>query len=111
MFRATENAVKQIQKAAKESNIENIVLRVAAKTNQDGSIEYGMGFDESKDTDIKIPYADIEIVIDQPSNEILEDASMDFVELEPGKFDFVFLNDLDPNYSPPKKDKKDKKVK
>ena len=108
MFKVTENAVKQIQKAGKESNIENLVLRVAAKNNQDGSIEYGMGFDEAKDTDIKVAYDDVEIVIDIPSNELLEDASMDFVELEPGKFDFIFLNALDPNYTRPKKEKKEK---
>lgn len=106
MFKATENAVKQFRKSAKESDTESLVLRIAAKTNQDGSIEYGMGFDEYKEADIKIPYDDIEIVIDPPSNELLEDATIDFVELTPGEFNFIFMNPLDPNYMPPKKKKK-----
>jgi iron-sulfur cluster assembly protein len=108
MFSITENAVKIIKEAAKQSNIETLILRIAAKNNQDGSIEYGMGFDESKDTDIKIPYDDVEIVIDPTSNELLEEATMDYVELEPGQFNFIFMNPLDPNYKPPKKKKTDK---
>lgn len=105
MFSITENAAKQIKEAAKQSNIETLILRIAAKANQDGSIEYGMGFDESKDTDIKIPYEDVEIVIDTSSNELLEEAIMDYVELKPGEFNFIFMNPMDPNYKAPKKDK------
>ena len=108
MFSITENAAKQIHTTAMESNIETLILRIAAKTNQDGSIEYGMGFDEAKDGDIKIPYEDIEIVIDTASNELLDEAAMDYVELEPGKFDFIFINPSDPGYTPPKKGKKNK---
>ncbi|MCK4950768.1 MAG: iron-sulfur cluster assembly accessory protein [Gammaproteobacteria bacterium] len=108
MFSITENAAKQIHVAAKESNIETLVLRIAAKINQDGSIEYGMGFDEIKDGDTKIPYGDIDIVIDLASKDALDDASMDYVELEPGQFDFIFMNPIDPTYVPPKKDKKSK---
>lgn len=108
MFSITDNAAEQIHAAAKESNIETLVLRIAAKTNKDGGIEYGMGFDELKDGDIKVPYEDIEIVIDPGSNELLEYASMDYVELEPGQYNFIFMNPLDTNYTPPEKKKKKK---
>ncbi len=108
MFSITENAAKQIHAAAKESNIETLVLRVAAKINQDGSIEYGMGFDEVKEGDTRTTYEDIEIVIDLASKDILDDASMDYVELEPGQSNFIFMNPMDPNYIPPKKEKKKK---
>ena len=99
MFSITENAARQIHTSAKESNIETLILRMAAKTNKDGSIEYGMGFDELKEGDIKITCEDIEIVIDPNSNELLEYTSMDYVELEPGQFNFIFQNSLDPNCS------------
>jgi len=46
------------------------------------------------------------IFIDPQSHELLEDATLDFVELEPGQFNFIFMNPLDPNYSPVKKSQK-----
>ena len=105
MFSITEKAAKQIKDAAKQSKTETMILRIAAKSNQDGSIEYGIGFDENKETDIKIQYDDVEIVIDPTSNELLEEATMDYVELEPGQFNFIFMNPLDPHYKAPKKEK------
>ena len=34
---------------------------------------------------------------------MLRGATLDFVELEPGDFQFIFLNPNDPNYVPPVK--------
>ena len=103
MFKITDSAAEQIKKAAVQAQAEGMPLRVAAKANSDGSIEYGMGFDEERENDIKIVHGDVVILIDPTSNDLLDDASMDFVELEPGQFEFIFLNPLDPNYSPPRK--------
>lgn len=104
MFKFTDSAAEHIRQSASRAN-EQPVLRVAAKTNSDGSIEYGMGFDEIKEGDIKVQNSDVTVVIDPVSIEILDDTTMDFVELEEGKYNFIFLNPLDPNYTPVKKTK------
>ena len=106
MFQITPEAARQIEDQSKASNAEEMVLRIAAKTNQDGSFEYGMGFDEVKEHDFKMNLHGIVIVIDPQSHELLEDATLDFVEIEPGQFNFIFMNPLDPNYSPVKKSQK-----
>lgn len=106
MFTVTEAAAEQIVKSKLQSDAGDMDLRIAAKTNSDGSIEYGMGFDHAKEDDVKIPCkGDISILIDPVSNELLDEAVMDFVEMDAGQFHFIFLNPLDPNYIPPKKSK------
>ncbi len=103
MLTITETAAKQILEQVKQSGATGMVLRVAAKTNQDGSFDYGMGFDEEKEGDVKTSQHKVNIVMDTQSAELLDDASMDYVELEEGQYHFVFSNPLDPNYMPPKK--------
>ena len=103
MLIITEAAAKQITEQIKQSDAHGLVLRVAAKTNEDGSFDYGMGFDEAKEEDIKSSQHDVDIVMDLQSAELLEDATMDYVELEQGQFHFIFSNPIDPNYIPPKK--------
>jgi iron-sulfur cluster assembly protein len=106
MFTITEAALEQIRQAIQQSEAQGLALRIAAKSNQDGSIEYGMGFDEASEADTRVSNGDVEIVMDPPSSELLEEATMDFVEMEPGHMRFIFLNPLDPHYVPPKKGKK-----
>jgi len=102
MFQFTDSAAEHIKQSASQAN-EQPVLRVAAKTNSDGSIEYGMGFDESNEKDAKIQNNGATVIIDPVSIEILEDTTLDYVEIEQGKYNFIFMNPLDPNYTPVKK--------
>ena len=106
MLTITEAAAKHIIEQAKQTDAHNLVLRVAAKTNQDGSFDYGLGFDEIKEKDIKTNQHNVDVVMDLHSAELLEDATMDYVELEQNQYHFVFLNPLDPNYTPPPKKNK-----
>ena len=46
MFTVTPEAAKQIELAVQNSDAQDMALRIAAKRNPDGSVEYGMGFDE-----------------------------------------------------------------
>ena len=103
MLAITEAAAKIIAQQHKETNAGTMFLRLAAKANEDGSIEYGMGFDEANDQDIKIKQFDIEVIVDTQSSELLDEATMDYVEIEDGQFHFIFSNPLDKNYVPPKK--------
>jgi len=101
MIKVTEQAAKQIKLSAKQGKAEGMPLRIAATRNEDDSIHYGMGFDDSKEDDISITSSDVEIIVSPVSAELLKDTVLDFVELEPGKHQFIFMNPNDPSYSAP----------
>lgn len=97
MFHLTPAAAGQIRQAAKAHNHEGVApcLRVAAKL-EDGEIAYGMGFDEERENDAVIEVEGITILIAPPSQPLLSGATLDFVELRPGEFQFIFINPNDP---------------
>ena len=101
MIKVTPAAATQIKLSAEQGKTEGMSLRIAATLNDDKSIHYGMGFDENKADDVKVEAGDIEIIVSAASAELLKDTTIDFVELEPDKFQFIFMNPNDPNYSPP----------
>ncbi len=101
MITVTPAAATQIKISADQGKAEGMSLRIAASRNDDNSIHYGMGFDDSKADDIIVKAADIEIIVSATSAELLKDTVIDFVELEPEKFQFIFMNPNDPNYKPP----------
>lgn len=91
MFTVTTQAAVQIAKAAEESNAQGMALRIAAKITPEG-LELGMGFDEPRIEDMEIVCpAGVNVLIGPKSWEILKGATMDYVELEPGRFGFVFI--------------------
>ncbi len=97
----TEAAAKQIAEAAKQVEMQGMTLRIAAKRKQDGSIDYAMGFDEAKQNDDRIEVSGINIVVAATSSELLNGMTLDYVELESGTTEFIFLNPNDPHYIPP----------
>lgn len=101
MIKVTEEAARQIKLSAKQGKAEGMSLRIAATRNEDNSIHYGMGFDDSKEDDIAVTSEDVEIIVSPVSAELLKDTVLDFVELEPGKHQFIFMNPNDPAYTPP----------
>ena len=101
MITITPAAAAQIKLSAEQGKTEGMSLRIAASRNDDNSIHYGMGFDDSKEDDVTVPAEDIEIIVSASSAELLKNTTIDFVELEPNKFQFIFLNPNDPNYKPP----------
>ena len=101
MIKVTNEAAKQIQLSAQQGKTESLPLRIAAKKNEDGSIHYGIGFDENKEGDIAVTSEGIKIIVSALSADLLKDTTLDFVEIEPGKNQFIFMNPNDPGYSPP----------
>jgi iron-sulfur cluster assembly protein len=101
MITITPAAAAQIKLSAEQGKTEGMSLRIAASRNDDNSIHYGMGFDDSKEDDVTVPAEDIEIIVSASSAELLKNTTIDFVELEPNKFQFIFMNPNDPNYKPP----------
>ena len=104
MIKVTPEAAKQIQISAQQGKTENLPLRIAATKNDDGSIHYGMGFDDNKDNDIAVNSEGINVIVSPDSAELLKDTTLDFVELEPGKNQFIFMNPNDPSYTAPSDD-------
>lgn len=100
----TETAAEQIKKAALESQVDDLPLRLAASKQADGSLHYGMGFDDVGNTenkDYQYESNGVKIVVAESSHALLVGTTIDYVELEPKQFHFVFLNPNDPNYKPP----------
>jgi iron-sulfur cluster assembly protein len=90
MLSLTPSAATQIRHAAAGAGSAEWALRVAAKRESDGSITFGMGFDEPREGDMPLQVQGVNLVIAPPSQPMLEDIVLDFVELEPGQFNFIF---------------------
>lgn len=101
MIKVTPAAASQIKLSAQQGNSEGMALRIAASKNDDDTIHYGMGFDENKEGDIAVTSEEINIIISPISAELLKNTTLDFVEIEPGKKQFIFMNPNDPEYTPP----------
>lgn len=100
MITLTPEAAKQIRIAAEQGGMDNLALRLAARPSQQGGLEYGMGFDESSDDDLSFDCEGVTVVFEPQYGPMLSGAVIDFVEIEPGQFNFIFMNPNDANYMP-----------
>ncbi|MDP3086525.1 MAG: hypothetical protein Q8N44_22880 [Rubrivivax sp.] len=91
MFSLTATASAEILAAAQRSDAAGLGLRIAARQVADGSIEYGMGFDEERDDDEPLRFGGLTVLLGSPSTPLLDGTTLDYVELAPGQFDFVFV--------------------
>ena len=92
MFTLTSAAAQQIRQAAQGSGAENMALRVAARRMPDGGLDYGMGFDEASEQDMRLMIEDVAVVLAEHHAKLLDDTVLDFVEIEPGEFNFIFID-------------------
>ena len=92
MFTLTRAAARQIQLSASAGGAQDMALRVAAKALSDGSLDYGMGFDDANDDDMKLVVEGVAVLIAPAYQELLDATVLDFVELEPGEFNFIFMD-------------------
>jgi len=90
MFTLTPAAARQIQQVARDTGADQLALRVAARREADGSIDYGMGFDDVGSSDTRLLLQDVPVLIAAHHVDLLEDTVLDFVESEPGEFNFIF---------------------
>lgn len=101
MMTITKQAAKQIRTTAREGDMEELALRIAASRKPDGAIEYVIGFDEIGVKDVLLNANGIDVVIANEHKALLNGMTIDFVELEPANFQFIFLNPNDPTYRQP----------
>lgn len=91
MFALTPAASRQIQESALATGAQEMALRIAARPGTDGATEYGMGFDDPTEEDLKLDLGGISVVIADDSQELLAATVLDYVELNPGEFNFIFM--------------------
>jgi iron-sulfur cluster assembly protein len=101
MFKVTPRAAEQVIEAAEQGGTTGMVLRLAAQQRPDGSIDYRMGFDEGTEDDIRFSSEGVQVVMAPEYVPLLDDATLDFVELEDGDSQFIFLNPKDATYVEP----------
>ena len=97
MITVTPPAAAQILQSAGGAG-----LRLAARLDDKGVIEYGMGFDEQVDGDEKVVSNGVTILVSPGSVELLTGATLDYVEINPGEWRFIFINPNDPSHKAPK---------
>ena len=102
MITVSPAAAEQIRKSAKQNNSEGMCLRVAARITPDEALDYGLGFDEEREGDLKNTSEGIDIIVAPNSADLVHGMHIDFVELETGEQNFIFQNPNDPAHKPPK---------
>ena len=89
-FQVTSAAAQEILAAAGRSGAAGMALRVAARHTPDG-IAYGMGFDEAAPDDEVAVFDGLTVLIAEPSRPLLAQTVLDYVELDAGGRDFIFV--------------------
>jgi iron-sulfur cluster assembly protein len=90
MISISPTAAERIRMAARESGADTPVLRVAVRRLDDGTLDYGMGFDQSRPGDVSLEIDGIVVVVARQSQDLVAGTHIDFVEIEPGDFRFIF---------------------
>ena len=104
MISLTSAAIEQIKLSGNEGNPGAQPIRIAIKEQDDGSFHYAMGFDEQRlPGDTFLNFDGVDLVVSTGSKGLAEGMTIDYVALEPGKFEFIFLNPNDPTFVPPQK--------
>lgn len=90
-FQMTAAAAREILAAAERSGAAGMALRVAARPAADGSLAWGMGFDEPAADDEVTVVEGLTVLVGAGSSASLAQAMLDYVELDSGERDFVFV--------------------
>jgi len=102
MITITPEAATQIRQSAQQTGAQDVTLRIAARLDDKGVIEYGMGFDDKAEGDTQVVSEGINVLISPGSVELLTGATLDYVEINPGERQFIFVNPNDPSHKPPR---------
>lgn len=95
MISLTKEAAEQIRTSAAQSGADNLGLRIAARVNDAGMLEFGMGFDEERSNDAAVDSWGVTLLINAQSKPYLDDVTIDFAEVNPGESRFIFTKASD----------------
>ena len=94
MISVTPTAAEQILSSAREGGTEDMPLRVAVTSQQDGSFHYAMGFDDNKHEGDQVFQSEgITIIVAPHSMDKLTGTVIDYVDIE-GKMEIIFIMKL-----------------
>lgn len=99
MITVTPEAAAQVRQSAEAGNAQNMSLRIAARREQDGTFVYGMGFDDAGTDDTSFVSEGISLLVANSMKDLLDGATLDFVEIGPGDRRFIFINPNDPAHA------------
>lgn len=99
MITITPAAAQQILKSFPDD--QNTVLRIAVKQKPNGDFHYIMGLDEAKPEDTRFLSNEVKIAVSPDHVPLMDKMEIDYVELKPGSFNFIFKNPNDPKYKKP----------
>lgn len=94
-FSVTPAAAQEILAAAVRSDLAGMALRIAARPGNEG-VDYGMGFDDQAEGDAVGVFDGLTVLIGPSSQPLLDGLVLDFVEIDPGRRDFVFMPEEEP---------------
>lgn len=101
MISVTPEAAEQIARSAGQAGAGG-GLRIAARLGDKGAIEYGMGFDDAAEGDTQVQSSGVTLLVSAASAQLLEGATLDYVQINPGEWRFIFINPNDPSHKPPR---------
>ena len=104
MISLSDSALEQMKHSATQGDMGDLPLRIAIKEQDDGSFHYAMGFDKQRlPGDTFLNFDGVNLVVSTGSKDLAEGMTIDYVELEAGKAEFIFLNPNDPTFVAPRK--------
>lgn len=96
MLSITDNAARQIKQASLDAGAEGMALRIAAhRDDTSDEMHYGIGFDEEREHDEEIHSNGLTLLVSPLSRDALEDLIIDYVEVAPGDYRFIFYRESD----------------
>ena len=101
MCSVTRAAAKRIRRSAVSGDTEELALWIAASRAGDGGIGYRMGSDDACAEDTLLSTNGVDVVIAAADKALLNAAVLDYVEMEPGDYRFIFPNPNDPHHRLP----------
>jgi len=102
MITISKNAASQIELSAQQTGITNTPMRVAIRKLDNGNLHYALGFDDAiSKHDVLFKSQGIDLVVSPESLDLGRELTIDFVQLDSGETNFIFINPADPNYNLP----------
>jgi iron-sulfur cluster assembly protein len=101
MITITPAAAEQIKQSAEQGGMGSMPLRVAVTQAEDGSLQYAMGFDDARQEDHTITSEGVNVVISPVSQDLAKGMTLDYVQMDDGQYNFIFINPNDPDHRPP----------
>jgi Fe-S cluster assembly iron-binding protein IscA len=86
----TPAAARELRAAADRSGAAGMALRVAARPTREG-LAYALGFDEPGPDDAVLEVEGLTVLVGADSRRWLAGTVLDYVELDTGGFDFIFV--------------------